>query len=120
VSHQEHAHSTHCHPCTGEDLNNIDNNMPPEIVVPMLCTCWAFLLLGISSQATWPDLRCALSWIPGYNGFAGNEEANMLAKEVVNIGPPLLPSSILGRWNELSIVSLNLGNMIGALKGMPT
>jgi hypothetical protein len=38
--------------------------------------------------------RVTLSWIPGHEGFAGNEEADLLAKEAVVAGPPLFKSTI--------------------------
>jgi ribonuclease HI len=40
------------------------------------------------------DFRVTVSWIPGHEGFAGNEEADRLAKDAVTAGPPLLRSTI--------------------------
>ena len=40
------------------------------------------------------NFRITLSWVPGHEGFTGNEEADRLAKEAASAGPPLFKSTI--------------------------
>ena len=55
-----------------------------------------------------PALRITLSWVPGHNGFAGNEEADSLAKEAVRLDPPILHSTVSWALERAKSKSLKL------------
>ena len=55
-----------------------------------------------------PAFRVTLSWVPGHNGFAGNEEADSLAKEAVHLNPPVLHSTVSWALERAKSKSLKL------------
>ncbi|KAF8490395.1 hypothetical protein BU17DRAFT_104149 [Hysterangium stoloniferum] len=61
----------------------------------------------IDNFLTNPSHDVSLSWVPGHNGFQGNE-ADSLAKEAVNLRPPILHSTVSWALERAKARSLKL------------
>jgi hypothetical protein len=74
---------------------------------PSQCTSIIFQKY-IDAFLTDPSHDVTLSWIPGHKGFQGNEEADSLAKEAVNLRPPILHSTVSWALEHAKVHSLKL------------